>query len=84
MRAPPPCCPPQALALHLIEGTIDEVAGTVSVTWVAPRILTKPQLSGLKLRLDTWIDKVGRAGGLARGPQHGALARACQGGGAKV
>jgi hypothetical protein len=49
--------------LHLIEGSIDQVEGYVSVTWVAPRIMTKPQLAGLKQRLDAWIDKVRRGGG---------------------
>ncbi|KAG2487135.1 hypothetical protein HYH03_014248 [Edaphochlamys debaryana] len=48
----------KALALHLIEGVIDEVAGTVEVRWVTPRILTPEQLRGLKGRLDGWVGKV--------------------------
>ena len=48
----------KALALHLIEGVIDEVDGHVNVTWVQPRILAKQQIQGLKDRLDTWISKV--------------------------
>jgi hypothetical protein len=36
----------QALSLHLIEGIIDQVDGTMQVSWVQPRILTLPQVSG--------------------------------------
>ena len=35
---------PQTLALHLIEGVIDQVDGSVQVSWVQPRILTLPQV----------------------------------------
>lgn len=48
----------KALSLHLIEGIIDQVEGYVQVSWVQPRILTKPQIQGLKERLDVWISKV--------------------------
>ena len=51
----------QALSLHLIEGTIDQVDSVVSVSWVASRVLTLEQLGGLKGRLDGWIDKVSAA-----------------------
>ena len=36
----------QTLALHLIEGVIDQVEGSVQVSWVQPRILTMPQVRG--------------------------------------
>lgn len=52
----------KALALHLIEGSVDQVDGTVSVSWVAPRVLTMPQIEGLRGRLDDWAGKVGTAG----------------------
>jgi len=48
----------KALSLHLIEGSIDQVADTVQVSWVQPRVLTLPQIDGLRGRLDTWITKV--------------------------
>uniref|UniRef100_A0A7S3RAB0 PCI domain-containing protein n=1 Tax=Dunaliella tertiolecta TaxID=3047 RepID=A0A7S3RAB0_DUNTE len=48
----------KALSLHLIEGIINQVQGVVSISWVAPRVLTKPQIAGLKGRLDSWISKV--------------------------
>jgi len=52
----------KALSLHLIEGSIDQVDGTVAVTWVQGRVLTAPQLSGLKERLDVWVSKVNAVG----------------------
>lgn len=44
--------------VHLIEGIIDQVEGTVHVSWVQPRVLGIPQIKSLRDRLDTWLDKV--------------------------
>lgn len=51
----------KTLSLHLIEGIIDQVDGHVQVSWVQPRVLTLPQIQGLKGRLDTWMSKVNAA-----------------------
>lgn len=48
----------KTLALHLIEGNIDQVDGTVQVSWVQPRVLTLGQVEGLRARLDGWLNKV--------------------------
>ena len=48
----------KTLSVHLIEGVIDQVAGTVRITWVQPRVLLPPQVAELRARLDGWIDKV--------------------------
>lgn len=48
----------KTLSLHLIEGVIDEVAGSVQVSWVQPRVLTMPQIDAVRQRLDNWIGKV--------------------------
>ena len=51
----------KALALHLIEGRIDQISGTVEVSWVAPRVLTMPQVEALRGRLDVWMTRVENA-----------------------
>eukprot|EP00850_Spirogloea_muscicola_P017939 SM000159S01770 [mRNA] locus=s159:118653:121113:- [translate_table: standard] len=48
----------KTLSVHLIEGVIDQVEGTVQVSWVQPRVLATPQVAALKERLDLWLTKV--------------------------
>ena len=48
----------RALSVHLIEGVIDEVAGTVRVTWVQPRVLSLRQVEALSSRIDGWLGRV--------------------------
>ncbi|XP_075477643.1 26S proteasome non-ATPase regulatory subunit 13 homolog B-like [Primulina tabacum] len=48
----------KSLSVHLIEGIIDQVEGTVYVSWVQPRVLGIPQIKSLRERLDNWVDKV--------------------------
>ncbi|KAG6633734.1 26S proteasome non-ATPase regulatory subunit 13 homolog A [Carya illinoinensis] len=48
----------KSLSVHLIEGIIDQVEGTVHVSWVQPRVLGIPQVQSLRDRLDNWLDKV--------------------------
>ncbi|GMH09170.1 hypothetical protein Nepgr_011010 [Nepenthes gracilis] len=48
----------KSLSVHLIEGIIDQVEGTVHVSWVQPRVLGIPQIKSLCNRLDNWLDKV--------------------------
>lgn len=38
----------KALAQGLVRGAIDQVSGTVNMTWVQPRVLDKNQVSYLK------------------------------------
>ncbi|KAI3787168.1 hypothetical protein L1987_41429 [Smallanthus sonchifolius] len=48
----------KSLSVHLIEGIIDQVDGTVYVSWVQPRVLGIPQIKSLRDRLDSWVGKV--------------------------
>ncbi|XP_074283245.1 26S proteasome non-ATPase regulatory subunit 13 homolog B-like [Silene latifolia] len=48
----------KSLSVHLIEGIIDQVEGTVHVSWVQPRVLGVPQIKSLRDRLDNWVGKV--------------------------
>ncbi|KAJ1693471.1 hypothetical protein LUZ63_010169 [Rhynchospora breviuscula] len=48
----------KSLSVHLIEGIIDQVEGTVHVSWVQPRVLGIPQIKSLTARLDAWVEKV--------------------------
>lgn len=44
----------RAMSLGLVRGSIDEVTQTVSISYIQPRVLDKPQLKGLRARLDEW------------------------------
>merc|ERR1712071_430691 len=44
----------RALSLGMIEGNMDQVDGTVTVTWVMPRVLDVKQLKGLSVRFGEW------------------------------
>ncbi|KAG6501701.1 hypothetical protein ZIOFF_041584 [Zingiber officinale] len=44
--------------VHLIEGIVDQVDGTIYISWVQPRVLGIPQIKSLHSRLDSWAGKV--------------------------
>jgi 26S proteasome regulatory subunit N9 len=48
----------KALSLGLIKGKIDEVAQTVVVAWVQPRVLDKNQIKHISDRIRDWGLKV--------------------------
>ncbi|XP_076911743.1 26S proteasome non-ATPase regulatory subunit 13 homolog B-like, partial [Bidens hawaiensis] len=48
----------KSLSVHLIEGIIDQVEGTVYVSWVQPRVLGISQIKSLRDWLDNWVGKV--------------------------
>lgn len=47
----------RALSVGLIKGSIDQVDGTVQVSWVQPRALSPMQCRDLSNRLDAWATK---------------------------
>jgi len=48
----------KSLAYSLIRGVIDEVSGTIRVTWAQPRVLDKSQITNLREKIGTWLGKV--------------------------
>ncbi|CAG79238.1 hypothetical protein B0I72DRAFT_133261 [Yarrowia lipolytica] len=53
----------KALSLELIKGHIDQVAQTITITWLQPRVLNKQQIADMKQRLDQWDANVKQLGG---------------------
>jgi len=51
----------KALALGLVEGRIDQVAGEVAVSWVRPRALDAAGIADLAEGLGAWADRVAAA-----------------------
>jgi 26S proteasome regulatory subunit N9 len=51
----------RALSLGLIRGTMDEVDGTIDVSWVQPRVLDPQQLQLLQTQFVQWGEKVKEA-----------------------
>lgn len=47
----------RAMSLGLVKGNLDGVEGTVSITWVQPRVLDRDQIKLLQDQLSTWVDK---------------------------
>merc|ERR1712037_13509 len=43
----------------LVKGKIDEVAGSVSLTWVQPRVLDATQLESMLQKIGGWVSSVG-------------------------
>lgn len=50
----------RAFSLHLMEGCMDQVDQTVSITWVLPRVLDPTQLQALASRFGEWAVKVSK------------------------
>ncbi|KAK5638676.1 hypothetical protein RI129_012971 [Pyrocoelia pectoralis] len=48
----------KALSQGLVKGAIDQVGGTVNMTWVQPRVLDRTQISHMVNRLDVWCKQV--------------------------
>lgn len=48
----------KALAQGLVRGAIDQVAGTVNMTWVQPRVLDRTQIGSMVQQLDRWCKDV--------------------------
>lgn len=51
----------KALSQGLIRGTIDQVDGTLTVTWIQPRVLEASQVKILAAKVGAWKRKVAAA-----------------------
>lgn len=49
-----------ACSLKLIRGTLDQVDEKAHISWVQPRVLSRPQIGELAGRLDVWIERLGQ------------------------
>jgi len=48
----------KALALDLVRGEIDQVAGVVNMSWVQPRVLERQQIVNMATTLDHWMTSI--------------------------
>jgi len=48
----------KAISKGLVDGTIDEVAKKVHMTWVQPRVLDRSQIGTMISRLDEWKKEI--------------------------
>ncbi|KRT78873.1 hypothetical protein AMK59_7697, partial [Oryctes borbonicus] len=48
----------KALSQGLVKGAIDQVASTIHMTWVQPRVLDRSQIAGMIDRLNDWCKHV--------------------------
>ncbi|XP_061392288.1 26S proteasome non-ATPase regulatory subunit 13 [Musca vetustissima] len=48
----------KALALDLVKGEIDQVAGVVNMSWVLPRVLDRKQIASMATTLDHWMTSI--------------------------
>jgi len=48
----------KALALDLVRGEIDQVAGVVNMSWVQPRVLERHQIVNMATTLDHWMTSI--------------------------
>ncbi|GAA97254.1 uncharacterized protein L969DRAFT_84311 [Mixia osmundae IAM 14324] len=55
----------KALSLKIVQGSIDQVSQTATITWVQPRVLDKAQIDGLRVRLTDWCGRVTAVGQVA-------------------
>jgi 26S proteasome regulatory subunit N9 len=49
----------RAISVGIIRGSIDQVEGFISVSWIQPRLLDGQQIGELLRAVETWNDKVG-------------------------
>ena len=52
----------RALSLGLIQGAIDEVAQTVSITWLRPRVLNREDIDSMRQKLVQWDSSINQLG----------------------
>ncbi|KAF8512952.1 hypothetical protein BU17DRAFT_77321 [Hysterangium stoloniferum] len=61
----------KALSLSLIRGTLDEPSHLATLTWVQPRVLSRPQIGALADRLTKWSERLGEVEKFVLGAEAG-------------
>ena len=61
----------KGLSLKLIKGSLDQVASTVDITWVQPRVLEGGQVDILAEQFGHWTDAVGETANGVQGIENG-------------
>eukprot|EP01031_Cornospumella_fuschlensis_P032049 gene32049-38753_t len=47
----------RAMSVGLVRGSIDQVAATVQISWIQPRVLDKQQLGEVRQQLADWVER---------------------------
>ena len=48
----------KAMALNLVKGSIDQLGGEVTITWVAPKVLENERIGTMLKKFEEWEDGV--------------------------
>jgi len=51
----------KSFSLGVLKGVVDQVAQSVNIKWVQPRVLTKGQIKNMGERLKVWTAELSKA-----------------------
>ena len=68
---------PAICSLKLIRGDIDQVDEKVTIDWVQPRVLSRPQIGQLADKLTSWIKRLEKVDGMLSLSYAGSFTNIC-------